>query len=703
LADFVRVAPDEAPPRLVLIVDEFATLVKELPDFVAGVVDIAQRGRSLGIHLVLATQRPAGAVNENILANTNLRIGLRMLDGADSVSVLGVTDAADIPVPLVGRAFARTGGREVMGFQTAWAGAPVPSAVAAEALTVVPFDGHAGRVPLPSAPGRGPVTDAATPISQLEAIVAAAVHAHEASGRPLPRRPWLDPLPEVIRWAPLATVRCSSEAGRLVYLGRVDRPERQAQESAIVDLEASGGLLVLGMGGAGKTTTLRTIALDAAMAGSPDEVCIFGLDAAGRGLSGLRSLPHTSLVATVDDIESVTRLIAYLQAEIESRRKILTTARAESFSSLRGLDPSNCPPRLLLLIDGYASLQAAMDSSELYPWMQSLVRLIQDGRSVGVHTAIASDRRMSVPVALAASMSARLVLRMADTESLIDAGVAPAMARQVDLSPPGRGLLDRDALVQVAAVGGAEATVQSEEVATIAADLGQRYSAVAGPKPLPDSCQTSNEPQPAWTVAIGVLDVSGLPARVDFAAGDLVISGPPGSGRTTAASMIAAGLTQSGVDNLWLLSDTPMVPGVRQIAANSDMAPFCDAMRAALAHPSGRQPSLVVVVDDAARWESPEVAGLLEQAVRDERVRLILTVDSRVVAGGYQPGWLGELRRVRQHFLLQPVSASEVTAVTGDRCSVRPGLAFVPGRGILVGQRATMVIHLRQLPRCPHS
>src|SRR5205085_265190 len=92
--------PEEAPPSLVIVVDEFATLVKEVPDFVPGIVDIAQRGRSLGIHLILATQRPSGSVNDNILANTNARISLRMLDGADSNSIIVRPDAAAIPVPL---------------------------------------------------------------------------------------------------------------------------------------------------------------------------------------------------------------------------------------------------------------------------------------------------------------------------------------------------------------------------------------------------------------------------------------------------------------------------------------------------------------------------------------------------------------------------------------------------------------------------
>ncbi|MDP9072082.1 MAG: FtsK/SpoIIIE domain-containing protein [Actinomycetota bacterium] len=167
LAGLLQVAPGDAPPSLVIVVDEFATLVKEIPDFVTGMVDIAQRGRSLGIHLVLATQRPTGTVNENILANTNLRIALRVLEPADSVAVIGAKDAAHIPVPLRGRAFARTGPGALSAFQCAWAGAPFEAEAQASPVVVRPFPFTAeqrgaaagdglGRPPRPTGLGQMP-------------------------------------------------------------------------------------------------------------------------------------------------------------------------------------------------------------------------------------------------------------------------------------------------------------------------------------------------------------------------------------------------------------------------------------------------------------------------------------------------------------------------------------------------------------------
>src|SRR5690606_27442278 len=107
---------------LVLVIDEFAALASEMPDFVDGVVDIAQRGRSLGIHLIMATQRPAGVIKDNLRANTNLRIALRMADEADSRDVVDDPVAATFSASIPGRAIAKTGPGRLVPFQSAYAG-----------------------------------------------------------------------------------------------------------------------------------------------------------------------------------------------------------------------------------------------------------------------------------------------------------------------------------------------------------------------------------------------------------------------------------------------------------------------------------------------------------------------------------------------------------------------------------------------------
>ena len=122
LLELQREADPDAPPYLIIIVDEFAALATEVPEFVDGVVNVAQRGRSLGLHLILATQRPAGVIKDNLRANTNLRVALRMADENDSEDVLGSKEAAFFDPALPGRAVSKTGPGRLVPFQTGYAG-----------------------------------------------------------------------------------------------------------------------------------------------------------------------------------------------------------------------------------------------------------------------------------------------------------------------------------------------------------------------------------------------------------------------------------------------------------------------------------------------------------------------------------------------------------------------------------------------------
>ncbi|HET9059736.1 MAG TPA: FtsK/SpoIIIE domain-containing protein, partial [Acidimicrobiales bacterium] len=317
LEEMLRVAPEDAPPSLVIVVDEFATLVKEIPEFVAGMVDIAQRGRSLGIHLVLATQRPGGSVSDNILANTNLRICLRVLDPSDSSAVIGSREASAIPVPLKGRAYARLGPGALMPFQGAWSGAPYDEAGDRHAVSVRPFLftepersslERAGTVqevrewpgPVGAQGGATPTAPAAS-VTQLDATVGAIVGAAQLMGAQPPRRPWVEPLPEQLAAADLpganVGAKYTSDPGRWAVIGLADLPDEQRQVLAEVDLETAGGMLVFGGGGAGKTTLLRTVAAGLAQQGNPGQVQLYLLDFAGRTLLQLEELPHVVAAA----------------------------------------------------------------------------------------------------------------------------------------------------------------------------------------------------------------------------------------------------------------------------------------------------------------------------------------------------------------------------------------------------------------------
>jgi DNA segregation ATPase FtsK/SpoIIIE, S-DNA-T family len=186
-------------PRLVIVIDEFASMTRDLPDFVAGLVNIAQRGRSLGIHLILATQRPSGVVSQDIRASTNLRIALRVTDAAESADVIGVPDAAYISKSTPGRAYVRLGHAWLVPFQAGRVGGRRPG-TDAELIArpwAAPVDWSGLGRPEPSRPTVRKRTN--EEVTDLRVLVGEIRRA--AGGLRIPRQhsPWLPPLPPVLQ------------------------------------------------------------------------------------------------------------------------------------------------------------------------------------------------------------------------------------------------------------------------------------------------------------------------------------------------------------------------------------------------------------------------------------------------------------------------------------------------------------------------
>ncbi|NUR92993.1 MAG: cell division protein FtsK, partial [Nonomuraea sp.] len=186
----------EPMPRLLLIIDEFAAMVAELPDFVAGMVDIARRGRSLGVHLILATQRPAGVVTPDIAANTNLRIALRVTAPEESSDVINAAGAASISRTTPGRCYVRSGAASLHLVQSARIGGRRPGqGPAKEQLRVDQVSWAGLGLPLP---GAAEADDDGTLVTDLAVLVEAIAGAARGLGIQEQRRPWLPPLPDTL-------------------------------------------------------------------------------------------------------------------------------------------------------------------------------------------------------------------------------------------------------------------------------------------------------------------------------------------------------------------------------------------------------------------------------------------------------------------------------------------------------------------------
>lgn len=244
--DLVRRDPSHAHvPRLLIVIDEFASMVRDLPDFVTGLVNIAQRGRSLGIHLLLATQRPSGVVSPEIRANTNLRIALRVTDAGESTDVIDAPEAGHIAKSTPGRAYVRLGHASLVPFQSGRVGGRRPGA--ADPTALAPWAGQLAWQDLGRAGLSKPKSEAREDdeITDLKVLVDAVREANQALGIPAQHSPWLPALDEMLLLDEIPAVQGRGTLPAAPY-GIEDLPSDQARRPVVVDFSTFGHLLVAG-------------------------------------------------------------------------------------------------------------------------------------------------------------------------------------------------------------------------------------------------------------------------------------------------------------------------------------------------------------------------------------------------------------------------------------------------------------------------
>jgi S-DNA-T family DNA segregation ATPase FtsK/SpoIIIE len=699
LAGLERRAPDEAPPSLLIVVDEFAALAAELPDFVDGMVDIAQRGRSLGIHLVLATQRPAGVIGSKIRANTNLRVALRVSDAAESEDVVGTREAARPGLP-PGRAFARVGPSPPVEFQAGYVGGRTRPGIRGPApLTVRDL-----LMGLPRSEEAEPArADPVGAETDLQRLVRAAVEVNRRLGLPPPRRPWVPPLPEVLSLDALPPPRRSPGAGPRAPLGLLDDPAGQRQMPIEFGIDEDGAMLVFGSSGSGKTTALRSLAASLAASVPAGELHVYALDFATRGLKPLEALPHCGAVIAGDEPERAIRLLAMLQAEAERRKALLAATGAGTLAEYLRARPGEPLPRILVLLDGFTGFQTAMNDAPGTP-VDTVRSLVAEGRPLGIAWLVTSDR-YSPGVGLVASLvRRRLVLRQASEDEYQVLGVPRALYRDAHL-PPGRGFTEDRQEFQCAIVGGdPSGSGQAAAVAALAAGL--RVEPAAAPAPevrlLPSDIARESLPRPRTPLeAVVGLDDEGLqPVIVNLGAGHLIVSGPRGSGRTSALATFAASLAEApDPPALHLLagssqSSLAALDLWSTVAVGPDACAEAATRIAEVARASGLEGLAVIVIDDAEELPADHAdLEWLVQRGREIGVRVLVGIENRAAQRIYG-GWLTLVTKDRQGVLLDPDTSLDSSLVGNVRLPSRMGSAWPPGRAYLVRRGAVRLVQI---------
>ncbi|MCW2715412.1 MAG: cell division FtsK/SpoIIIE [Frankiales bacterium] len=686
------VAPLASPPtlpRLVLVVDEFASLAEELPDFVRGLVGIAMRGRSLGVHLVLATQRPEGVVSADIRANTNLRICLAVTRDSESRDVLDSPVAATISRSTPGRGFVRTGHSTLSAFQAGRVGGRRPAkgpAPAVPTVEVLPAAELGDAPPRPA--GDSEVEGEGEADTDLTLLVEACAGAAVRLGLEPQPSPWLPPLPDLVLIGDLPPVEdpLAGAPGRVPPLayGLLDLPAEQRRASLVLDLDRSSHLMVIGSPRAGRTTTLRAIAAAVAAAASADDVHLHALDFGGGGLAALAALPHTGAVVTPDQPERVDRLLTWLGAEVVRRQRVLAEAGCSGLLEQRSrAAPEDRMPHLLVLLDRWEAFLAAYQDLDAGRLVDLVLRVVREGPSAGIQLVITADRSGAIG-RMGSLVEERLLLRLADRGDYAALGV-PSRSVPGELGA-GRGWsLGREPVVaQVALIDADPAgPAQAARLRREAAVLGRAARPPRRFEPLPSTVRRADlppHPDPAvLVVGVGGDDLGAIGLDAQATGGGVLVAGPPGSGRSTALLTFSAALAPLGLPVVAVAPRPSLLrelPGCLSDPADPGAAALLEARLV------GRP--AVLLVDDAELLLDTPLAPVLERIVRrarDTGTVVIVAGTTEDLLGCFR-GFVVDLRRSRTGLLLCPQSAADGDLL-GVRLSRATGGEVVPGRALL--------------------
>jgi len=696
LASLEKLGVVDAPPSLVIVVDEFAALVTEVPEFVDGVVDVAQRGRSLGLHLILATQRPAGVIKDNLRANTNLRIALRMADESDSTDVLGSPEAAFFDQAIPGRAVSKTGPGRLVPFQTAYAGGwtteePPPPDMLVEELVF-----GEGRVWEPlDADGIESVDDEGeTDIKRLTATIGIA---SERADIPIPRKPWLPELKHTYDLADQTAVPSLRRDTDLVY-GVADDPEHQAQPTLAFRPDRDGNLAVYGTGGSGKSTLLRTLAIAAGFTVRGGPCHVYGLDFGARGLSMLEELPHVGSIIDGSDHERITRLLGWLRSLVDERALRYSRTNASTITDYRSLASAPDEPRILLLIDGVAAFRQAYEASDRVRWFDTFTSIATDGRPVGVHVILSSEQRAGMTTALASAVQARVVLRLASED---DYGMlnVPSDVLSVQ-SPPGRALVG-ESEAQVAVLGGTPDVVnQALTIKGFAESMRRAGSSTAPPiERLPERIALAEVLSTNGGVSLGIASSTLAPFTIE-PRGTFIVSGPPGSGRTTTMlSLVEALHASRPLSRLVYLGNRRSPLAALEVWSTKAFGPteIADAaatLASQLVDRNDEGLPTAVFVEGVG-----DLAGGPADAALQELVKVCLAEDHFVVVEGETStlstsfGVVGVVKSSRAGLALAPDQADGTTVYRTNFPRVNRA-EYPPGRALYVALGRTEVVQI---------
>ena len=677
--------------RLVIVIDEFAELRTELPQFIDGLVRIARVGRSLGVNLVLATQRPSGVVTPEMQSNINLRVALRVTDRSDSSDILGSAEAALISPSTPGRGYVRLNPSAApIAFQTARVAGIRPGTQ--RAVKVLPRKarltwemlGYPAKFPK-AVSAQAQNTDHDD--TDLRALVNLVTGATAHLGIPKNPSPWLLPLPAVL---PLEKFQDQSVPDQTIVLGLEDVPGEQSQRTLTWDVRSGSHVLFLGGSMSGRTTALRTLLAQLVQQFSPADLHLYVLDFGNGALLPLVDAPHTGAVVTQLDSDRLPRLVQRLLEELGRRQAVLSAAGVGHISEQRAqASETERLPYAVVTVDGWERMLSTMNADQLVTFRDQFMRILREGPAVGVRVLITGDRNISGDK-ITSFIDEQYVLPLRDIADYRTAGIL-AKDVPVDL-PPGRVLFGANGTEAQLAVlvrdtsGEAQTTALRRIVEQVRDHFDQFPQLASLPRPfrvdpLPSHFALTaayelplgdSGPAEGPVVAVGGDQLSRF--TIDWPAeGGFVVTGGRKSGRSSALAAIvhqlawrkAPLLVVAGRESI--LTEVANGHGIPVVTAGDTTAPELEPLL------DGLGDAVSIVVDDAEQFKNAPIEHALTGV--KHRATFIVSADSESISTLFG-GPIVEAKRSRRALVLRPESA-----VMGTQAVGTPIPKFMLGRG----------------------